>query len=85
LQPHGIGDYLLIACRRLEGGETLMSEASYSNVALVYIISGELTMLQVDTSLYYLSICLLVHFAQNNAIVLFFLWFPNMVLKYVHW
>jgi hypothetical protein len=56
-------DDLLIACCRLEGGETLMSEASYSDVALVYIISGELTMLQVDTSLYYRN-CVLVHFAQ---------------------
>jgi hypothetical protein len=45
----------LIACCRLEGGETLMSEASYSDVALVYIISGELTMLQVDI-LYFLFI-----------------------------
>ena len=32
---------------RLEAGDTLMSEASYNDVALVYIISGELTMLQV--------------------------------------
>jgi hypothetical protein len=60
-----------------------MSEASYSDVALVYIISGELTMLQVDTSLYF-RICVFVHFAQNNAIVLFFLWIPNMVLKSVN-
>jgi hypothetical protein len=35
---------------RLERGDILMSEASYSDVALVYIISGELTMLQVSSS-----------------------------------
>jgi hypothetical protein len=73
-----MGDNLLIACCRLEGGETLMSEASYSDVALVYIISGELTMLQVDI-LYFLNIYVLVHVAQNYAIALFFLWIPDMV------
>lgn len=40
----------VVEVRRLEAGDTLMSEASYSDVALVYIISGELTMLQVSGS-----------------------------------